>query len=270
MLRRGPDALERAFVEFRTAGDIRAAARVAAKLSELHGGSLGNDAMARGWVQRGRRLLEGCDPCVEWGYLELARLACDRPDVDDLARSAARALEIARQFGDVGLELRALADSGLALVAQGRVGEGFARLDEALAMLSAGEVRDIHVVGTSLCAVLASCDRAGDMDRARASIRVAEAALLRPLDGRPRVLGTHCKVVLGSVLCSTGRWSEGEATLLDAIAAGESLSVNHRTAAIARLGELRAHQGRIEEAADLLAGDRGLRRLPPHRSRWCT
>ena len=32
------------------------------------------------------------------------------------------------------------------------------------------------------------------------------------------------------------------------------MSVNHRTEAIARLCELRVHQGRIEEAADLLAG----------------
>ena len=121
-------------------------------------------------------------------------------------------------------------------------------------MLSAGEVRDVHMVGTSLCSVLASCDRAGDVDRALASIRVAEAALLRPLDGRPRVLGTHCKVALGSVLCSAGRWSEGEATLLEAVSAAESVSVNHRTTAIARLCELRVHQGRIEEAANLLAG----------------
>ena len=248
-------SLEQAFVEFRAAGAVRPAARVAAQLSELHGGPLGgNDVMARGWIQRGRRLLEGSDPCVEWGYLELARLACDRPDIDDLARSAARALEIARQFDDVGLEVRALADSGLALVTQGRVGEGLARLDEVLAMLSAGEVRDVHIVSTSLCSVLASCDRAGDVDRAIASIRVAEAAILRPLDGRPRVLSTHCKVVLGSVLCSAGRWSEGEATLLEAIGAEASVSVNHRTAAIARLAELRVHQGRIDEAADLLAG----------------
>ena len=119
-------ALEQAFAELRGAGDVRAAARVAAQLSELHGGALGDDVVARGWIQRGRRLLEGCDPCVEWGYLEVARLACDRPDIDDLTRSAARALEIARQFDDVGLEVRALADSGLALVTQGRVREGFA------------------------------------------------------------------------------------------------------------------------------------------------
>ena len=68
------------------------------------------------------------------------------------------------------------------------------------------------------------------------------------------MLGTHCKVALGSVLCSAGRWSEGEATLLEAIGPAESVSANHRTEAIARLAELRVHQGRIDEAANLLAG----------------
>ena len=97
-------------------------------------------------IQRGRRLLDGCEPCVEWGYLELSRLACDRPDIEDLERSAAQALEIARRFGDVGLEMRALADSGLALVTQGRLAEGFERLDEALATMSAGEVEDAAMV----------------------------------------------------------------------------------------------------------------------------
>ena len=142
-------------MSLRDAGEPRAAARVAAQLADLHGGPLGNEAMARGWVHRGRRLLDGLDPCVEEGYLDLARLACDRPDLDDLARSADRAMAIARQFGDVGLEVRALADGGLALVSQGRLADGFARLDEALAMLSAGEVRDVQIVGTSLCSVLA-------------------------------------------------------------------------------------------------------------------
>ena len=42
-------ALEGAFGGFRAAGEMRAAARVAAQLADLHGGPLGNDAMARGW-----------------------------------------------------------------------------------------------------------------------------------------------------------------------------------------------------------------------------
>jgi DNA-binding CsgD family transcriptional regulator len=245
--------LEQAFVALRDRGDVRAGARVAASLADLHGGPLTNEAMARGWIGRGRRLLEETGPCVEWGYLELARVACERPDIDDLESSAARALEIARQFGDVGLEVRALADSGLALVTQGRVNDGFALLDEAVATVSSGEVDDPQAVALALCSVLSSCDRAGDVERAAETIKVVESLLLQPLDGRPKVIGTHCRLVLGSVLCATGRWDEGEAALLAAIAPEGSVSARHSVEATARLAELRVHQDRIDDAADLLA-----------------
>src|SRR5579871_2949885 len=142
---------EQAFIALREAGDLRHAAVVASRLGEIHTASLGNEAVGRGWIERARRLLEEVGPCVEWGYWELARMACDRPDIDDLIASATRALDLARTFGDVALEARALADSGLALVTMGRVRDGFARFDEALATLSAGEVRDVYIVGTSLC-----------------------------------------------------------------------------------------------------------------------
>lgn len=248
------ELLEQAFVELRDAGDGRAAALVAARLGEIHAGSLGNEAVGRGWLERGRRLLETAGPCVEWGYWELARIACDRPDVDDLARSAARALDIAREHGDVGLEARALADGGLALVTQGRVSEGFARLDEAFATLSGGEVDDIYLIGTSLCSLLSSCDRAGDVQRATEAVRLAERMLLDPLQGRPKVMSTHCLLAFGSVLCTTGRWREGEAQLLEAIGPSASMSMGHRVEATARLAALRVTQGRLDEAAELLAG----------------
>jgi DNA-binding NarL/FixJ family response regulator len=245
--------LEAAFVGLRELGDLRTAAVVAGRLGELHAGSLGNEAVGRGWMERGRELLEQVGPCVEWGYWELARLACDRPDLDDLTASTERALAIAREFGDVGLEARALADSGLALVTRGRVRDGFARLDQALATLSSGEVGDPYVVGTSLCSLLSSCDRAGDVERAIESIRLVETLLLQPFDGRPRVLGTHCKLAFGSVLCAAGRWNEGEAALLEAIGPDASKSRGHRVEAQSRLAEVRVHQGRLDDAAELLA-----------------
>ncbi len=247
------ELLEQAFVALRDAGDLRAAALVAARLGELHAGSLGNEAVGRGWLERGRRLLETAGPCVEWGYWELARIACDRPDIDELSRSADRALAIAREHGDVGLEARALADSGLALVTRGHLKEGFARLDEALATFSAGEVDDVYVVGTALCSLLSSCDRAGDIQRATEAVRLVEQLLLARTDGRPKVLGTHCQLAFGSVLCTTGRWQEGEAQLLEAIGPSASKSFGHRVEATARLAALRVSQGRIDEAADLLA-----------------
>ena len=111
-------------------------------------------------------LLERVGPCVEWGYLELAQIACERTDIDELLASADRALEIAAEFGDLDLETQAMADGGLALVTQGRTSEGFARLDAALAAITAGEVTPI-VAGICFCSMLTACDRAGDVRRAQ-------------------------------------------------------------------------------------------------------
>ena len=111
-------------------------------------------------------LLERVGPCVEWGYLELAQIACERTDADDLLASADRALDIAVDFGDVDLEAQATADGGLALVTMGRTKEGLARLDAALAAIAAGEVTPI-VAGICFCSMLTACDRTADVRRAQ-------------------------------------------------------------------------------------------------------
>lgn len=244
---------EAAFRGFQAAGALPQAARVASLLGELHWGSLGNAATGRGWIERGRRLLEQAGPCVEWGYWELAMMACERPDADDLLASAERAMAIAAEYGDTALHVRALTDGGLALVTQGRVREGFSRLDEALAALTSGEVDDPWVVGTAFCSLLSSCDRAGDVERANEWIRVVRRVVLEPTGDRPRVLRTHCSVALGGVLCTAGRWPEAEEALLDALGPSATSSTGHRTDALARLAELRLQQGRVDEAAELLA-----------------
>ena len=180
--------LERAFRGYRDRGDLRAAARVGASLAQLHHDSLGNLAAGRGWLERSRRLLEQCGHCVEWGYVELAFIACGRDDVDALEASADRAFAIAEEFGDHDLEVRALADGGLALVTAGRVTEGLRRLDAAMTAITAGEVRDPMVAGLSFCSMLASCERIGDVARAEEWTRLARAAMLDPFGGRPVIL----------------------------------------------------------------------------------
>src|SRR5262249_19960376 len=157
---------ERAFRGYRDRGDRRMAARVGADLAQLHHDTFGNVAAGRGWVERSRRLLEQCGHCVEWGYLELALIACGRDDVDDLLASADRALAIAAEFDDHDLEVRALADGGLALVTAGRIEEGFRHLDEAMVAITAGEVQDPFAAGMSFCSMLSSCQRVGDVARA--------------------------------------------------------------------------------------------------------
>ena len=73
---------ELAFRTWRNEGQLRPAAQTAIDLAGLHADALGHLAAGQGWAERARRLLERIGPCVEWGYLELAYIACDRTDVD--------------------------------------------------------------------------------------------------------------------------------------------------------------------------------------------
>ena len=243
---------EQAFRVLRAAGACADAARVATLLGELHWAGLGNPSIGRGWLERAHRLLEEFGPCVEWGYWELARVACDRPDVLALERSAERALAIADEYGDVGLQMRALADGGFALICQGRLGEGFSRLEEALAVLTGGEVTDPFTASTTCCALLSACDRAGDGDRATEWLRVVRELVLDPAGGRPRMLGAHCQLALGGVLCSTGRWAEAEQTIRRSLEPTAGATAAQRIEATARLGEVWIQTGNLDDAAVLL------------------
>lgn len=243
---------ERAFRGYRDRGDVRPASRAAIDLAHLHDGLLGNRAAGLGWLERARRLLTQVGRCVEWGYLELAFLACYREDVEALEASADRALVIAVEFGDRDLEALALADGGLALVASGRISDGFRRLDEAMAIVTAGEVHDPNIAGLSFCSMLSSCDLVGDVARVVEWTRVVGTVIVDPLGGRPRVLHTHCRLALGSVLCRAGRWQEAEGVMLEALGPTGSRSIGHRAATSAHLASLRIDQGRLAEAAELL------------------
>lgn len=245
--------LEAAFREWKQAGELKAAALTAATLADLHTSWFGNRIAGSGWAARGRRLLDEVGPCVERGYVELAVLACEATDVRALHGAAEMALRLAREYADSDLAVRALADSGYALVLQGRMKEGFGRLDEAMAALSAGEVGNPAVACMSYCALLAACDRTGDVARAEEWTRLVAAALTEPLGNRPRGLHTHCRLVYGSVLCTAGRWDEGEAALLSAAGPDASVIHTHRAEAAIRLASLRVLQGRVDEAFQLVS-----------------
>ena len=239
---------EAAFRTYRLCGDVKKQAELATCLGRVHRG-LGNDAASRGWLNRARRLLDRCGRCVEQGYLELALLACEIADAGELESRAARALELALEFGDSELEARALADSGLALVSQGRLTEGFARLDEAMLPVIAGEVVN---GGAIFCSMLSACERVGDVRRAEEWIRLCQEIVLDGLDGRWPVLHAHCRVVYGTVLCEAGRWVEAEAEIMRALGPSGTSMVARRAEGLARLADLRIRQDRLEEAAQLL------------------
>jgi hypothetical protein len=149
--------------------------------------------------------------------------------VERLEQATRFALELAGEFG---------------------VAEGFARLDEAMAALSAGEVRSPATAGKTFCALMSACERTGDVARAEEWTRVVTAKLSQPSGGRSsRVMYAHCRLVYGSVLCTAGRWPEGEAALLDVLGPKGTVYLAHYAEAAVRLASLRLLQGRVDEAA---------------------
>ena len=86
----------------------------------------------------------------------------------DLEGSLARiedAAWIGREVGDPELIAMAIHTQGLAMIETGRVAEGLALLDEAMASIVAGEVGP-YFTGIIYCSLLSACLAIGDLRRA--------------------------------------------------------------------------------------------------------
>ena len=249
--------LSAAIRSFTAAGDRRQAALACTHLGGLFADFVGNQTAARAWFLRATRLLEEEPPCIEQGWVAVAALGCDVDDPADLLARAEFALDLARRFGDVNLETKALADAGLAHVQAGRLAVGMALLDEAMA-LACGPVDDAETAGKSVCSFLTACYYAGDFDRAGSWAEdLRRHGLIGPAPGVQTFLANHCDAVQATLLCELGRWGEAEAMLTRAIEDFEArMHMPSWHPAIA-LAELRIRQGRLADAEMLLLGKEG-------------
>ena len=255
---RAADHLSSAIRAFTTAGLPRPAAMAAVRLGNVFANFLGNDTAARAWFVRARRMVEHEEPCVEQGWVAVASLGCDVDDPEVLLASAELALDRARRFGDVNLETKALADGGLALVQAGRVGEGMAMLDEAMALVS-GVADDNEAAGKSVCSFFTACYFACDFDRAASWVdTLRKRGVIGSTSGSQLFLAGHCDSVQATLLGELGQWTEAEDVLLRAIDDFERVvgpgSSWHPTIALA---ELRIRQRRFTDAEQLLIGKEG-------------
>jgi DNA-binding CsgD family transcriptional regulator len=239
---------ERAYAEFRRAGDAVAAAVAAMSLCVTWTANFDNHAAAGGWLARAERVLADVDPNPLQGWLWLLRGYLE-PDVGRAHGLQQRVLELAREEGDPDLELCALGDLGLTLVAQGRTAEGLRLIDEAMAATLGGEHRRLDTVVIACCDMLVACDLAGDQRRAAQWCQVADRFIDRY--GCP-FLYSRCRTLYGGVLVAKGRWAEAETELRAAIRMAEGAGPASHAEALARLADLRLRQGRLEEAEALL------------------
>lgn len=239
---------ERAFAAYRRQGKRAEAAAAARWLAFLYGGARGNRAAANGWMAWAARLLDGVAECVEHGRLALDSAAW----TDDPARrerQAMAALATARRFGDLNLEYSAQALLGHTYVVSGRVGEGMALIDEAMAAVSAGEVADVDSIGSIYCRLLGACERTTDVQRAEQWMSAA-----RRFVAWGDFVAPTCRLHYGGILIAVGRWAEAEQELLAAARVFEGGYRGMRAAPLMRLAGLRVRQGRFEEAERLVEG----------------
>jgi ATP/maltotriose-dependent transcriptional regulator MalT len=253
-------AREQSFRGYRAAGDPCGAARVAGWLANDFLHFRGDEAVAAGWLERARGLLEGRPPCSEYGWLLVVE-GYYALEVDSDAETAlTRGSEAAALGADLAvpdLEALGLAIGGAALVAQGRMDEGMRRLDEASAV-SAGEEFELPISPAwALCILIAVCERVGDFGRVSQWCE-AMRSIGERLNGR-HLIGV-CRSAYGQVLTCRGEWPAAEVELVAALADLEAMRPGMAPDGLARLGELRARQGRTDEARALFE------RARPHRA----
>ena len=242
---------ERAYAGFRRDGELARAARIALWLAREYGLAFDNDAAARGWLARAERLLRDVAPGAEQGWLDLARSEAVR-DAETAASYASAALDVALATSDTDLELRALAQLGLAEVTLGETDRGLARLDEAMAAATSGEPATLETFADICCTLMLACERAGDSERPQQWSAVLDD-FVRAYDHI--TLLAFCRTCCADVYAANGRIDSAEAEL--ELAVRELTAAGQRSRCIppsARLAEIRVLQGRFEEAEQLLDG----------------
>ena len=242
------DSRERAFRGYQDRGDRISAARMAVWLAWDTSAFRGEHAIATGWLQRARRLLDNQPLSPEHAWLSLRAgifALLDDGSPDEAEALAAEAIRVGRELGLAGYEVCGRALHGFSQVTAGRVTEGLRELDEVSASVLAGEVRDYVLMGLSCCYLIAGCERIRDYDRAAQWCDRLKASCkkwgLRPLFA-------VCLTQYASVCMWRGAWDEAERELsaaTDELAASRPAMTGE---GLARLGELRRRQGKLDEA----------------------
>ena len=206
---------------------------------------------AGSWIMRAVKLLDdGQRECVQAGYLVLlsGMRAMFAGDVEAAAPQIDQAVAIADRFGDPDLRTLAGTGRGQALLAQGRIDEGIAVLDEVMVATTSGEV-SATVAGLTYCAVISACHDVFDVRRAQEW----SAALTHWCDDQPDLVPYTgwCQVHRAEIMELRGTWAEA----LDAATLAYErslLSTDQATGGAARylLGDVHRLRGDLELAEE--------------------
>lgn len=244
-------ARERAYLLYRRRREATNAARMATWLAADQLDFRGAVAVARGWLQRARRLLDAVEPGPEHGWLAFHEgyMAYISGDTAEATEQAARAAQVGQRFDVPDLEMLGLALQGAVLVACAEIDEGMRHLDEATVTAMAGEAT-IPISGAWVCCFLVgSCAAVLDFERAfEWCDRIADFAE----DYGSRFMLAFCRAEFGAVYLWRGEWTDAE-DMLEASVEDFSRSRPAMVAGpLVALAELRRRQARAEEAELLL------------------
>lgn len=240
---------ERAHHAYAEAGDGRRAARCAfwIGMQLFMRGQVGRGG---GWLARAARLLEGDQDCAERGYLLLPEMFRKQAagDLEGALATAAAAAEIGMRFGDRDLTALATHAQGGMLVSAGRPTEGLRLLDEAMLVVSSGEVSPIPT-GIIYCRVIVSCQAAFEPRRAREWTQALDAWCQL----QPDLLAFtgDCQVHRAESMELQGSWDEALRALEHASQRAVRTG-NPRVAAQAayRRGEILRRRGELDRAEE--------------------
>jgi len=250
-------ARQRAYAKFLDRHEDRPAGRTAWRLfwEQLYNGS---QAIALGWLRRARRHLATIPEGPEHGYLALAEseLALMRGSLGEAEGRAADAVAIGERFATQAMVAFGLTLHGRALIAQGRLDEGCACLDEAMTFVL-NERLDAFFTGAVYCTVIAECRGIADLRRASEWTHAARTWC----DSQPGITPYHgiCRIDRGWVLGLCGFLEEAEREIR--AAADELAAFKPRSAgeAYSALGEIRRRRGDLDGAEEcfVFAHERG-------------
>jgi DNA-binding CsgD family transcriptional regulator len=199
-------ALHRAFAHSREVSDLALAVQCAFRIS-MTAATHGEAALAAGWTARAEGLVEGLDDRVELGWVAFLRMfrALGSGDLAAAGACADEVAAIGRRHDEPDLTALGVCAQGRLALYGGRIGEGLARLDEAMVRVIAGETSPV-IAGHVYCTAIEGCQEISDFGR------VAEwtGALERWCAGQPGLLAFtgQCAVHRGQLLRLHGEWRQ--------------------------------------------------------------
>jgi tetratricopeptide (TPR) repeat protein len=252
---------ERAHARFVEEGEPIRAGLMAAMIAEFNI-EKGANSVGNGWLQRARGLLDDAPDSVECGHLRRleTRRALESGDLDTAERMNAKTRSIAQLTRNPALQTLAVVDEGQLLVHRGRVADGLAKLDEAMAIAVGSNVDQI-TMSRIYCIMIATCGLVGDYRRA---MEWNDQAVQWCQPHRDSMFPGICCVHRAEILCANGEWEEAERQARKATGDLQGYNVEVVRSALYELGEIHLRRGDLDDAEDAFrrAHERGHNAMP--------